>query len=72
MKLLFTFLTITLLFGCEENNKDKVEMQFSKDVCKKIKNKAYARTNLYFELGRQDSRKDASEFANIYNAFCKD
>ena len=71
MRLLLTFLTIAFLFGCEKNKKDKVEMQFSKDVCKKILNKTYARSNLHFEIFRQDSRKGASELANNYNTFCK-
>ena len=47
MRLLLTFLTITLLFGCEENNKDKVEMQFSKEICEKIINKAYSYKPLF-------------------------
>ena len=72
MRLLLTFLTITLLFGCEENNKDKVEMQFSKEICEKVFDRANTSTDLYLKLGSQDYKKSASEFANIYNAFCKD
>ena len=69
MKILLTFLTIV---GCEENNKDKVEMKFSKDVCKKIFDKARSRTNTFFMLNDGSYKKDAVEFAHIYNAFCKD